>query len=76
MRRNPLEREDWARQVVLDWARGQLRRLGTPEDQDLMGKCPHCGEWRRRYQTAQAERGGAPCYVCGVCGDVLDTVPF
>jgi hypothetical protein len=66
---------DWPRMIVLAWARGKIGRLGVPEDNDLMGRCPRCNDWRRRYQVAQAERGGEPCHVCGVCGEVLDTSP-
>jgi hypothetical protein len=69
------EEDDWGRQIVLSWARHQVGRIGVPEDDDLMGMCPRCSDWRRRFQVARAERGGEPCLVCGVCGEVLDTSP-
>lgn len=67
--------EDWSRMILLAWARGKIGRIGVPEDDDLMGKCLRCNDWRRRFQVAQAEREGEPCLVCGVCGEVLDTSP-
>jgi hypothetical protein len=66
---------DWPCMVVLAWARGKIGRIGIPEDDDLMGKIPRCNDWRRRFQVARAERGGEPCLVFGVFGEVLDTSP-
>jgi hypothetical protein len=63
--------------IALACARGKIGRIGVPADNDLIGKCPCCREWRRRFQVAQAERSGEHCHVCGVCGKVLDEgVPF
>lgn len=77
MRRDPLNLGgDWARQIVLDWARGLAARIGTPADDDLIGTCPTCGVLRRRHETAQAEIDETCCvHVCRVCGDVIDESP-
>ncbi|HEV2459955.1 MAG TPA: hypothetical protein VGS80_16475 [Ktedonobacterales bacterium] len=68
-------RPDWGRYVVREWARGQVRKLGTPADDDLLGKCPTCGVFRRRQETAQAEVDEVCVHVCRVCGDVIDESP-
>lgn len=68
-------RPDWGRYVVIEWAKSQARAIGPTAD-DLIGKCPTCGEWRRRRETAPNHAGGEPCHVCRTCGSVIDEVPF
>jgi hypothetical protein len=71
----PREGEDWARQIVIDWARGQVARLGTPADDDLIGWCARCGQWLRRYACVRVEVGGEPAHACRTCGSVVDEGP-
>jgi hypothetical protein len=70
-----LNRHDWAREVVLEWAHAKVAQISVPADDDLMGRCRACQMWRRRSEVAEVERDETYVYVCRVCGDTIDQSP-